>query len=155
MQNILGTCLAIGILAGGFVVTGDLPRLANRAARILTATDVPDDDAPIPAAPPGGPAPVARRPRTGGLRRIELAATRPGERILVWLDAAADPLPVDVVDPGRAAVILHRGTPSRVAVVDGVLATGRPFHVVPLGLAHGGAAAADSLGTISGLQITP
>ncbi len=166
MQNFLGTCLALGILAGGFTLTGDLGWLAARGMQVIQSTGVPDHGAdaalPVaarPEAPAAQPAPLppvpAAPPRRGaGPERIVVADSRPGGRILVWLDAAADPLAVDVVDPGTAAVILQRGTPRRVMIAGGVIARGTPLLVVPLGLAHAGTATStESLGRVAGLEI--
>jgi hypothetical protein len=41
MSTILARCAAIGIVAGGFAVTGDLGRLAERGLKVLHASDVP------------------------------------------------------------------------------------------------------------------
>ncbi|MFM9057600.1 MAG: hypothetical protein ACKOSQ_00465 [Planctomycetaceae bacterium] len=164
MQNLVGTLLAIGILAGGFAITGDLGRLAARGMRVIGATDVPTV-APTPPrlaaapAPSGvGPLPpppvVAQPPRpAGGAERVELASARPGQRILVWIGSAEQPLAVDVVDPTAAAVILAGGGPRRVAVVGGAFARGEVLRVVGLGLAHAGGAAPESLGRITALDV--
>lgn len=165
MQNLLGTGLAIGILVGGFAITGDLGRLAARGRRVIGATDVPA--APLPfSAPPAssasfgsGPLPpppvVARPPRpAAGPERVEVASVRPGQRILVWLEAATEPVSIDVVDPATAAVILHDGAPRRAAVVGAALVRGERFRVVGIGLAHAGTAAAtEDLGRITALDV--
>ncbi len=41
MSTILARCAALGIVAGGFAITGDLGRLADRGMRVLSASDVP------------------------------------------------------------------------------------------------------------------
>jgi hypothetical protein len=41
MSTILARCAALGIVAGGFAVTGDLGRLADRGLKVLNASDVP------------------------------------------------------------------------------------------------------------------
>lgn len=41
MSSILARCAAIGIVAGGFALTGDLGRLADRGLKVLNASDVP------------------------------------------------------------------------------------------------------------------
>lgn len=41
MSTILARCTALGIVAGGFALTGDLGRLADRGMRVLSASDVP------------------------------------------------------------------------------------------------------------------
>ncbi|MCE9631075.1 MAG: hypothetical protein K8S94_10240 [Planctomycetia bacterium] len=50
MSTILARCTALGIIAGGFAITGDLGRLADRGMKVLSASDVP-------AAPPVEPQP--------------------------------------------------------------------------------------------------
>jgi hypothetical protein len=162
MQNFLGTCLALGILVGGFTLTGDLGWLAARGLRVIQATGVPDADAPVLVAPrpahhgaelaPLAPAVPGPHRRGTGPERVVVTDGRPGDRILVWLAGVAEPLAVDVVDPAAGAVILHRGTPRRVAIAGGTIARGAPLRVVPLGLAHaGGTAAAESLGDVTAL----
>lgn len=172
MHNLLGTCLAIGILVGGFAVTGDLGRLAARGMRVIQATDVPvgftQDPGPGPGVAPVDapaattvtaasgvvprPAVVAGPPRRGiGPERVELAAARPGQRILVWLGTNAEPLPVDVVDPATAAVILHGGPPRRATIAGGAVVRGESLRVISLGLAHAGSRVDESLGTVTGI----
>lgn len=165
MQNFLGTCLAVGVIAGGFALTGDLQRLASRGMRALQATGIPDDDAPVPVtAPRGDPAPAtatpAPPPPVTGRRahedpaRVDLAAVKPGERVLAWLGVAADPACIDVVDPASGAVILHRGAPRRGTIPGGAIVCGEPLRIVPLGVAHAGApATAESLGVVTGIHV--
>jgi hypothetical protein len=65
MQSFLAKCAALGIVAGGFTLTGDLGRLADRGRRLIDATGVPTDGSPghaAPAAAPAGPAPLAAAP---------------------------------------------------------------------------------------------
>mgnify|MGYP006275396669 CR=1 FL=1 len=162
MQNPLGTCAALAILVGGFAITGDLGWLLGRGTRVIQATDVPvGDAAPVratPAATPGRarPAIATTSPRIIGPDRLDLAATLPGQRILVWLDGAADPLAVDVVDPATAAVILHGGPPRRATMTGGALVRGTPLRVVGLGLARrDDPGASESLGVITGIAAIP
>ncbi|MFM7109347.1 MAG: hypothetical protein ACKOZU_12255 [Planctomycetaceae bacterium] len=163
MQNFLGTCAAVAVLAGGFALTGDLGWLLGRGMRVMQAADIPAGPAPAPVAVAPVAAPAVPRtgvavpaPRVVGPDRLDLAATRPGQRILVWLDGAADPLAVDVVDPATAAVILHGGPPRRATVTGGTLIRGAPLRVVGLGLARGGnPGAAESLGGITGIAAIP
>jgi hypothetical protein len=116
MSTILARCTAIGIVAGGFALTGDLGRLADRGMKVLNASDVPAArgiepgsavaeptsglvaaPAPAPAAPspPAAahdPTPVAKtldfRPATGGLERADIAGLDPGNRLVVWFTVA-------------------------------------------------------------------
>lgn len=164
MQNLLGTCVALALLAGGFALTGDLGWLVGRGLRVIHATDIPAGTPPTPVAPapaPDLPAPASPSPRPAvavpprrvvGPDRLDLTTTLPGQRILVWLDGVADPLAVDVVDPATAAVILHGGPPRRATISGGTLVRGTPLRVVGLGLARGDTpGAAESLGSIAGI----
>ena len=64
MQSFLAKCAALGIVAGGFAVTGDLGRLADRGRRLLDATGVPTDGSAghAEAAAAALPSAVAARP---------------------------------------------------------------------------------------------
>jgi len=68
MQSFLAKCAALGIVAGGFTLTGDLGRLADRGRRLIEATGVPTDGSPGHAEPaaaavaPAGAAPSAAAP---------------------------------------------------------------------------------------------
>jgi len=59
MQSFLAKCAAIGIIAGGFAVTGDLSRLADRGRRLIDATGVPTDRSAAPETLPPLPAGAA------------------------------------------------------------------------------------------------
>ena len=43
MQSFLATCAALGIVAGGFTLTGDVGRLADRGRQLLDARTVPSE----------------------------------------------------------------------------------------------------------------
>lgn|GEM_PF-766492 len=43
MQSFLAKCAAVGIVAGGFTLTGDVGRLADRGKRLLDARSVPSE----------------------------------------------------------------------------------------------------------------
>jgi hypothetical protein len=43
MQSFLAKCAALGIVAGGFTLTGDVARLAERGSRLLDARTVPSE----------------------------------------------------------------------------------------------------------------
>jgi hypothetical protein len=49
MSSLLSRVAAIGIVAGGFALTGDLGRLASRGMRVLNASDVPAPRSAEPA----------------------------------------------------------------------------------------------------------
>jgi hypothetical protein len=59
MQTFLAKCTAFAVLLGGFFVTGDFTRLAERGAKLLNSTTVPDraelPSEPLPAAQPSAP----------------------------------------------------------------------------------------------------
>jgi hypothetical protein len=83
MQSFLAKCAALGIVAGGFTLTGDVGRLAERGQRLLDARTVPsetpvdssghDEAAPQSAVSPQSP-PVARGPAAAP---VVLPAARP------------------------------------------------------------------------------
>jgi len=113
MHNAFGKLVTLGLLGSGFVATGDLGWLARRGMRLLEASTVPSEAAPLdptesPAAnapgaapdrvPPAAPgdsasAPTpeaaapwqATRPPAGGPTAIELAALEPGTRLFIWV----------------------------------------------------------------------
>ena len=43
MQSFLAKCAALGIVAGGFTLTGDVGRLADRGRQLLDARTVPSE----------------------------------------------------------------------------------------------------------------
>lgn len=52
MQSFFAKCAAVGIVAGGFALTGDLSRLVDRGRRLLEARTVPSEATPEPATQP-------------------------------------------------------------------------------------------------------
>jgi hypothetical protein len=63
MSSILARCTALGIVAGGFALTGDLGWIADRGLAVINASDVPasrpEADAARPAPEPAPPPSVA------------------------------------------------------------------------------------------------
>ena len=57
MQSFLAKCAALGIVAGGFTLTGDVGRLVERGQRLLDAQTVPSETPP--AEPPAAVAAAA------------------------------------------------------------------------------------------------
>lgn len=126
MQNFLGTCFALVILGGGFALTGDLAQLANRGMKVIQATDVPDDDAPVavdscPVAT-GGPrvtAPAETAPPSGSvIDAVDVTALAPGSRVVVWIrhpgrTTSGDlrHLTCDIVDPAGREVLVSEIEP--------------------------------------------
>jgi len=53
MQSFLSKCAAVGIVAGGFALTGDLGRLAARGQRLIDARTVPSESSAEPVATEG------------------------------------------------------------------------------------------------------
>ena len=177
MQNVLGTCLGLGIILGGFAVTGDLGRLAARGMRVIQATDVPDDEAPIPVAaatdpepaPPGLTATAAAiRPPRNGVEAVDVSTLAAGSRIRVWLGhpvsaTAGDSrcLVLDLVDPeSREALVCEMPpspAPPRRALVagsgpTGTISRGGTLTVRSRGIAGDGGH--ETLGPIVVLEVT-
>ena len=127
MQSFLAKCVAIGIVAGGFTLTGDLGWIADRGRRLLKARTVPSEQATIvsPPAPeqakppqvasperlwllPGEAllsAPVGRpvavpAPPSSGPSTIDLSQLGAGKRLLVWVrrtGASGRTMPVELI----------------------------------------------------------
>jgi hypothetical protein len=84
MQSFLAKCAALGIVAGGFTLTGDVGRLAERGQRLLDARTVPSEtpaksmndghsaSAQVAEAPPSAAAPVMASQPAG-----QMATTAP------------------------------------------------------------------------------
>lgn len=122
MQNVLGTCLTLAILGGGFALTGDLGRLASRGLRVIQATDVPDDEAPIPVTAAPGPAPerpalpdqaIVIRSHRHGLDAVDVTTLAAGSRIHVWLGEPGQPaggatrcLALDLIDASSGEALV-------------------------------------------------
>lgn len=117
MSSILSRVAAVGIVAGGFALTGDLGRLATRGLDVINSSDVPPTPPPTPApapapahfepaagaavaaepvaapmnGPPTGHAVVAKQawfhPPRGGLEQVDVASVAAGGRIIVWIAA--------------------------------------------------------------------
>jgi len=122
MQNVLGTCLAIVILGGGFALTGDLAHFADRSLKVIQATGIPDDEAPIPVTTDpvvaGAPRPAVPSanpvlPVGGMLDAVDISGLAPGSRVVVWIRHPGLSKPgdvrlvtCDIVDPaGREALV--------------------------------------------------
>jgi hypothetical protein len=77
MSSILARCTALGIVAGGFALTGDLGWIADRGLAVLHASDVPaprtEADAAVPATDPA-PAPSIARAVADGPPKPSTAA---------------------------------------------------------------------------------
>jgi hypothetical protein len=81
LKTFLSRCAAVGLIAGGFAITGDLSRLMARGTHLLNATTIPQES---PAAPVEGvPSPANTQP-PGQIPAMSAAADQP---------TAAVPLP--------------------------------------------------------------
>ncbi|MFM7412663.1 MAG: hypothetical protein ACKO6E_05590 [Planctomycetota bacterium] len=130
MPTILSRLVAVGIIAGGFALTGDLGRLASRGLAVLNARDVPAPPdarpAPGPGTQPAAPAtpgpdrpPVTPqnaefRPPQDGAERVDLASLAPGDRVVIWLAASRSSggrlhrcLVFDMIDPSASEALAY------------------------------------------------
>lgn len=103
MSTFFSRLLAVGIIAGGFALTGDLGRLASRGRDVLNARDVPASE---PAATETAAVdPATKGPTTAGsepsagtpgrevdfrplrdvVDRVDVSALDAGDRVMVWL----------------------------------------------------------------------
>lgn len=149
----LSRCAALGLIAGGFALTGDLGWVTARGLKVINSRTIPVAETPAETVTAGATAPVtpgqaaipprhplvaagfsqAPAPPRSGSDEVRIAALRAGDRILVWLQAARADLPgmclaLDVIDPGSGEVLL-----AEVASLspDGsLLAAGPPRRVV-------------------------
>lgn len=174
MPNLLAKVAAVGILGGGFAITGDLAWLASRGNRLLGATTVPSetprpavDSAPAATADASLRLPIvpADRPPAHGPDAVDLGRLRTGQRMVIWLDgsrvaATGTPWPrltLDVIDAASGEVIVTTdGPPRRVrvrGVRGGTLVRGEPFGIETAGLAHATAARTEWLGPIAAFDV--
>ena len=132
MPSLLAKLSACGLIVGGFAMTGDLGRLADRGADLLNATGVPTDlrdpEAPAVAGPARAAAPAAPSiaagahpppvaPALPGRRAepprlpvsspasLDLGSLRPGQRLTVWVGSPPVPHAFDIVDPATGEVL--------------------------------------------------
>ena len=168
MSSILSRFAAIGIIAGGFALTGDLGKLAKRGLDVVNSRDVPTATpeesgmspaatalAPAPPGSPQGKAVIARdadfRPPQHGIDTIELSSLTAGNRIVVWLamprrsgGRAYRCLVFDVVDPAAGEALAYEAV--SFAADGSPQATAVPPRRVRLqGDGHGGAVAKSGL----------
>jgi len=182
MPNVLARCTALGIVAGGFALTGDLGWLAEKGSRVLESRTVPGGERTVAAAPqtPAGDGRAVRsapapRPPADGPDRVSLPSLRPGARLLVWVGPPPPAtgqrcLVLDVVDPATAAVLVYEAAgsssgnlvtalpPRRVTILSGagrpvVLARGQPLALQAAGFA--GPPAAETIGPVAAIAVVP
>lgn len=174
MPHLFAKVAAVGILGGGFAITGDLAWLASRGQRLLGATTVPSEtprpaSEPEPSAAPGHaswlPAVVTDRPPVDGPDAVDLARLRTGQRVVIWLAdsggaAAGIPAPritFDVIDAATGdGIIVADGLPRRVRVHGprgGTLVRGERLGIETVGLAHTTVVRTDWLGPIAAFDV--
>ena len=155
MQTFLAKCSALALIIGGFIFTGDLSRLAERAKRFVNEGSIPGDPAAEtpPAGSPTAPAasesaahaPVAQEPLAQpamdapspneALDAVQVGGLRPGDRLLVWIarpgtaagrgPAMRSIVAFDIVDPASGEALEQR----HVTGTDGSSRTA--VHAVP------------------------
>ena len=115
MHNAFGTIVAIGIVASGFLLTGDLGWCVRQVSGLFHRTDGPPPaevaasagpsssataDSPTPLAPPAPPPQVSDakepaaaprrplpRPSGKGVDQVDLAQLALGQRVVIWTGA--------------------------------------------------------------------
>jgi len=127
MQTILRRCAAVGIVLGGFALTGDLHWVAAHGLRVLNARTVPAEEQPAieataPAIVEPSGTPAARqadrqeiRPPVGGPATADIRTLPAGGRLVVWVGGPRpdDPgnasrcLVCDLVDPARGEALVY------------------------------------------------
>lgn len=181
MHNLVGTCAALGLIVGGFMLTGDLGWLATRGLRVIEATDVPDDEAPVPMdtsaekAAPAARTGVGRPPRTD-LVAVDIASLEAGNRLRVWVRRPGQPatgdcacVALDLIDPAAsealASVVPRPPAPGEPAVApspprrvfirgsgsSGVVAVGDALALEPHGIATD--AGPENLGAVVAMDV--
>jgi hypothetical protein len=133
MRTFLARCSMLGILVGGFSLTGDAGWIMSKGQSLLNATTVPsaadagdEPPAPEPAAefapppqPPTQPpaervhvdvqvapslaAPAELPPPGGGQAVVDLRLLRPGARVRLWVNGSL--IVYDMVDPATGEAI--------------------------------------------------
>lgn len=166
MRTFLARCSTLGVLAGGFMLTGDAGWVIARGTSLLNATNIPaspSGEAPTqPPAPPPVEAfvhptlaqPPVPPPADGGLSAIDLRLLRPGDRLLVWV--MGSPTAFDLVDPATGEAIQQPQT-RRVRISgadDGHrLVRGGVAHVQPLAGISGHLPAAERFGPVQAIVV--
>lgn len=147
MRSFLAKCAAVGIVAGGFTLTGDVGRLAAEGRRLIDATGVPADRSP---------GKQAAAPTPDGAAAAPARASSPATPALT--PAAAAATPARPTDPPAAAGTRNPGTthPRQVwrlpgdAPADAPVGGGRVTTPLP---ASGGVRSVDMSRLASGTRI--
>ncbi|MFM7292561.1 MAG: hypothetical protein ACKO6B_15230 [Planctomycetia bacterium] len=98
MQSFLAKCAALGIVAGGFAVTGDLGRLADRGRQLLDASTVPSETPAQPVTAADTP------PRTPEAAQAPAAALAPAADLATAQALPAAQAPAAVPAPPRESL---------------------------------------------------
>jgi len=148
MHNTFGTLVAVGIVASGFLLTGDLGWCFRQVSQVFDRTSPPAADEPSaatlpatgpspavpvddPASPRPAPVTVPRRPPAAGLERVDLTSATPGQKVVVWTTArgrAPDCHIIHVLEASSGEALLQRrgadgdGPARRVAISTAVSA---------------------------------
>ncbi len=87
MSNVLAKCAAIGLLGGGFALTGDLGWLADRGMRLVNARSIPSAEAPqfepeaaAAVQPPAADPPVTAAANPPANAPVSPPAAAPGDQ---------------------------------------------------------------------------
>jgi hypothetical protein len=175
MRTFLARCGTLGLLCGGFALTGDAGWVISRGTSLLNATSFPtpasDAAATVPPSPADEP-PVARQPvvetlvnptlaaptvappADGGLTAVDLRLLHTGDRVVIW--AGGMPTVFDIVDPAVGGAIQQ--PQSRRVTLTGAgdqhrIVRGGTVHVQPLAGVSGHAAAAERLGPVQAIAV--
>lgn len=180
MHSVLAKLTAVGVVAAGFVFTGDLHHALSRVGqwaagkeptpsteRLLPATAAATQQ-PLPAASPIASGPLApsqpshpafrERDRgvplpTLGHAAIDLAQLRPGDRVLVRVRGCL--VAFDMIDPANCEALEHRH--ALLGPETAATAAQRPAHrvILPRRLSVGGEVSVVSLGRPAGEPLGP
>jgi hypothetical protein len=131
MNAFLSKLTVLGVVAGGFYATGDLPRLIERGRRITERTSVPFPAGPAPAVgpstqapvPPPKPTPPAKQvplpepPHVDPPQAIDNAANEPTRIPMPPLDLEA--VDLAAMRPGQRVLLVSGRLVIALDVVDG------------------------------------
>jgi hypothetical protein len=149
MHSFLSKLAMLGVVAGGFFVTGDLSGLLERGRSITERTAVPDavESEPAPAVPPSAPTPpaaspalpepagqteaVARIPMPAmSLQSLDMSSLPPGTRVLLLCGRQV--VALDLVDGSAGEVLEHTHAINSDRTVT-IASTAAPRRLVVLG----------------------
>lgn len=107
MQSFLPKCAAVGIVAGGFALTGDLGLLAERGRQLLDARTIPAHAGADAAPPPAAASPAVQAPALQPAHAVQASAGQAPAGPASAATASAAPSRPDRGDApwGRAAAV--------------------------------------------------